>query len=150
MKKIKLTDIRNNFGDDIKKIARRIEFENNISLSHLCDNINFNMCIDGEQITFIYMKNYTKIEPELFVEYNNESHQFEYVEVYPEQEPAISIKYKCPYYEQTIPAKMVASKYDIFKVYEYDMIPETTIRKLNYDAVENLIYDALIKLKICE
>ena len=60
-----------------------------------------------------------------------------------------TIGYKFPFYETTEPEKLVASKTEsnFFSttVLEYTKVKESTRREINYDRIEEIIYEVLEK-----
>ena len=139
-------DFKTFFGEEIKQIAKRSWHCQSISMSHFCrDGNELKMWHDG-QLKFMFTDNSKPLYYKEAVKIDDEN--------YTVVDKKFEDKFKCvaydyPYYEETKPTKMEATRWSLFKVWEYTFVKESKQKLPDYDEVEKIIYRALECFKIC-
>lgn len=142
-------DFKTFFGEEIKRIAKNSWHCQAIDMSHFCrDGNEFKMWHDGgfDQLKFMFTDNSKPLYYKEMVKIDEEN--------YSVVDKKFEDKFKCvaydyPYYEKIKPAKMEATSWNIFKVWEYTFVKESKQKLPDYDEVERIIYRALGCFKIC-
>lgn len=134
--------------NEIKHIAKKSFASNGVSFHEICpnnDQLRMWHDIHSDQLIFKYTNN---SKPYYYKDVEQiEDNTFKVVDKKFEEKYQ-AVNYDYPYIEEIIPAKMVASSWSLFNVWEYTMIKETKQKKPNFREVENIIYRALEVFKI--
>jgi hypothetical protein len=143
---------------EIKEIAKKsIWCFKTISLSHFLNNGNdLDVIITPNDILFSFTDN---SKPYNYMEFvsDNESNVFNEGENVPIHEAKIEHKvfedkykkvfYKYPYYEETVPARMVEDTCGIFRTGDYTFVKEHVNRIPDYEEVERIFYKTINMFK---
>ena len=135
--------------EEIKQIAKRSWHCQAISMNHFCrDGNEFRMWHDVgfDQLKFIFTDNSKPLHYKEAVKIDDEN----YIVIDKKFEDKFKyVAYNYPYYKKVTPAKMEATSWSMFKVWEYTFRKEQIQKLPDYDEVEKIIYRALECLKIC-
>jgi len=139
----KLEKLKKFFDEEIKHLSKNSWHCSNVSLSHFCKDGNELVMwhdVAYDQIKFKFTDNSKPLYYKEFVDGNVVEKKFE------DKIKCIAVKY--PYYIKSTPAKLVATVWNLFNVFEYEYQKENIDKLPDYKEVERIIYKALEIFKI--